>query len=109
MYRFSLEQNEQILKKGTASLHVDRDVFAGALYLTNERLVFVGYVHGVNTKYEKAFSLKQIKEITLTKTLFIIPNAFVVTLADNEQFELVVHGRNEWLEAIRSRRSVLPA
>ena len=109
MYRFSLEQNEQILKKGTASLHVDRDVFAGALYLTNERLVFVGYVHGVNTKYDKAFSLKQIKEIKPTKTLLIIPNAFVITINDNEQFELIVHGRNEWLEAIRVRMTALPA
>jgi hypothetical protein len=107
MYRFALDQNEQILKKGMASLHIDREAFSGALYLTTERLVFVGYVHGVNTKYDKAVLLKHIKEIKPEKTLFIIPNALAITLHDQEQFELIVHGRHEWLETIRYRMSTL--
>jgi hypothetical protein len=101
MYRFSLDRNEQILKKGTASLHIDREAFSGALYLTNERLVFVGYVYGVSHKSQKAVSLKKIKDIKAGRTLFVLPNALDLAIDGNEHFKLIVHGRDEWLEAIR--------
>lgn len=101
MYTFSLQQNERILKKGQASLHIDRDAFSGALYLTNERLVFVGYVHGVAYKYEKAVSMKQVRDIKPGRTLFIIPNLIHVTIDGDECFKLLVHGRAEWMAAIR--------
>jgi stage V sporulation protein SpoVS len=101
MYKFSLEQNEQILKKGTATLHIDGEGVSGALYLTNGRLVFVGYVHGAVYKQEKAVSLKQIKGIKAGKTLFIVPNMLDVTIDGDERFKLIVQGRDEWLAAIQ--------
>ena len=101
MYRFSLEKNEQILKKDAATLHIDREALTGALYLTNERLVFVGYVAGVVYKTVKAASLRQIREIKASKTMFIIPNVLDITIENNERFKIIVQGRDEWLAAIR--------
>ena len=106
MYRFSLEKNEQILKKGTASLHIDRDALSGALYLTNERLMFVGFIFGAATQQQKAVSLKHIREIKVGKTLFILPNVLHIALDDGEHLKFVVHGRDEWLSAIRTQMAV---
>ncbi len=101
MYRFSLGTKEKILKKDAATLHLDREALAGALYLTNERLVFVGYEVGVVFKTEKAVSLKHIREIKGGKTMFIIPNVLDITTENNERLKILVQGRDEWLTAIR--------
>ena len=103
MYRFTLEENERILKKDKASLHIDDVGLIGALYLTNERLVFVGFVLGASHQQEKAVFLKQVKEIRAGKTLFIIPNVLDITLHNDERFNIVVKGRDEWLGAIRTQ------
>lgn len=107
MYRFTLEHNEQILKKGEASLHIDDVGLTGALYLTNERLVFVGFVLGASQQQEKAILLKQIKTIEGGKTFFIIPNVLAITLDDDEQFNVNVQGRDEWLASIRNQMAVV--
>ena len=101
MYRFPLEHAEQILKKDMATLHIDRVGLTGALYLTNERLIFVGYEVGVVFKMLKAISLMQIREIKASKTMFIIPNALDITIENNERFKIIIQGRDEWLAAIR--------
>jgi hypothetical protein len=107
MYRFPLEQNEQILKKGKATLHIDRDAYNGALYLTNERLVFVGYFLGANTRNEKTVLLKHIRGIKPRKSLFVIPNVLEITADSKEQLKFVVYGRDEWLAAIRNQMAVI--
>ena len=84
-----------------ATLHIDREALTGALYLTNERLVFVGYVAGVVCKTVKAVSLRQIGEVKAGKTMFIIPNVLDITIENNERFKIIVQGRDEWLAAIR--------
>jgi len=101
MYRFSLGKNEKILKKNPAILHIDREALTGALYLTNDRLVFVGYVTGVVCKTIEAVSLSQIGEIKAGKTMFIIPNVLDITIENNKHFKIIVQGRDEWLAAIR--------
>jgi stage V sporulation protein SpoVS len=101
MYRFPLEHTEQIIKKDLATLHIDRVGLTGALYLTNERLVFVGYEVGVVFKMVKAFSLMQIREIKAGKTMFIIPNALEITIENNERLKIIIQGRDTWLTAIR--------
>lgn len=103
MYRFSLKENEKILKKGEATLHIDDVGLTGALYLTNERLVFVGFVLGASRQQEKSVLLKQIKEINTAKTFFVIPNVLIVTLEDDEQFKIVIQRRDEWHEAIKDQ------
>jgi hypothetical protein len=107
MYRFSLKENEKILKKGEASLHIDDTGFTGALYLTNERLVFVGFVLGASEQKEKSVAFKQIKEVKPGKTFFLIPNVLDVTTEDHEQFKVAVQRRDEWLAAIRSQMAVV--
>jgi hypothetical protein len=107
MYRFPLEHNEQILKKGKATLHIDRDAYNGALYLTNERLVFVGYFLGANTRNEQYVSLKQIRGIKLKKSLFVIPNVLEITADSNEQLKFVVYGRDEWQAEIRNQMAAI--
>ena len=101
MYRFPLEKNEKILKKDAATLHIDREALTGALYLTNDRLVFVGYVAGLVFKTVEAVSLRQIREIKGSKTMLIIPNVLDITTESNEHFKIIVQGRDEWLAAIR--------
>ncbi len=103
MYRFALLENEKILKKGEATLHIDDVGLTGALYLTNERLVFVGFVLGASRQQEKSVLLKQIKEINTAKTFFVIPNVLIVTLEDDEQFKIVIQRRDEWHEAIKDQ------
>jgi hypothetical protein len=107
MYRFTLKENEQILKKGEASMHIDDVGLTGALYLTNERLVFVGFVLGASHQQEKSVSLKQIRELTAGKTFFIIPNVLNVTIDDNEHFKIVIQGRDAWLAAIRGQMAAV--
>jgi hypothetical protein len=106
MYRFSLKENEQILKKGEASLHIDDVGLTGALYLTNERLVFVGFVLGAARQHEKAVLLQQIRELKTGKTFFIIPNVLEITIDDGERLNVIVRGRDEWLAAIRSQMAL---
>ena len=106
MYRFPLEPNEQILKKGIASLHIDREALSGALYLTNVRIVFVGYVFGVTNQQQKAVSLKQIREIKGGKSLFMLPNVLYIAHDNDEPLKFIVQGRDEWMAAIRTQMAV---
>jgi hypothetical protein len=103
MYRFSLSENEKILKKDAATLHIDREALSGALYLTSGRLVFVGYEAGVAYKTEKAVSLDRIAEVRAGKTMFLIPNVLDITTRDNERLKIIVLGRDEWLAAIQQK------
>jgi hypothetical protein len=79
---------------------------SGALYLTNERLVFAGFIlGGPAIKKELAFSLKKIASVSGGKTALLIPNAVDIATADNEHFRLVLRDRNAWLAAIRKQLS----
>jgi hypothetical protein len=105
MYKFDLEKDEQIIKKGMASFKDDSETLTGALYLTNKRLIFVGYLHGITFKSEKAVNLKQISTIIGCRTLFIIPNGIEITTQDGEHLSLSLTERDNWLLAIRHRIS----
>jgi hypothetical protein len=105
MYKFDLTTNEHIEKKGMASLRDDSETLTGALYLTNKRLIFIGYLHGITFKSEKAVDLEQIIEVKGCRTLFIIPNGIAITTRDGEHVSLSLTGRDEWLNAIRHRVS----
>ena len=100
MYTFPLEPDEKIIKKGHASLHINREAWTGALYLTDSRLVFVGYVMDINTKYIDEIPLAHISGVKGGKTFFIIPNVIDIDTIRGRSLEFIVHKRNEWLEAI---------
>jgi hypothetical protein len=102
MYRFTPQKDEQVRKKGLAGMYVGRESLSGALYLTNQRLLFVGYVHASVYVNETAFALKQIREVSGGKTYYIIPNVLNITTVGNESFRFIVRERDEWVAEIRA-------
>jgi hypothetical protein len=105
MYVFELNNNERILKKGMATLLTDEHL-AGALYLTNTRLVFVGYVNDIAFKNEMSVQLNQITEMKGAKTFKLIPNAIVISTKKNELIRLIVQKRDEWMLSIKNAMTV---
>ncbi len=108
MYRFNVEKDENILKKGLASLHIEDATLSGALYLTNKRLVFVGHILGGNAaKKEVSVPLTMIASVKGGKTALIIPNAVDVVTTADEKLQLVLRDRRDWLTAIEQELSGL--
>jgi hypothetical protein len=104
MYRFPLNDNENILKKSLASLHLEDNAFTGALYLTDQRIVFVGYVVNITRKYLEDIPLEHVAKIEAGKTFWVVPNVIDVTTIRNRKFKIIVNPgeRNEWLGAIKA-------
>lgn len=102
MYSFSLNDTETIIKKGHASMHLEDSAFTGALYLTDERLVFVGYVMDITRKYVETVPLEHIREVRGERTFYIVPNAMTVTTITGKILKVIVDpgDRNAWLKAI---------
>lgn len=107
MYTFPLETDERIKKKCLASYNCEGDVLSGALYLTDQRLVFVGYALDITNKYMDEVPLTHIKEILPEKTFYIIPNVLKVVTIGDKVIKFVVEGRNEWLEAIKRQIDII--
>jgi hypothetical protein len=103
MYSFPLEDNEYIIKKCLATYTCKDDVLSGALYLTDHRLVFVGYILSIDNKYMEEVPLTHIRELLPEKTFFVIPNALKVITINDKVIKFVVKDRNEWLEAINKQ------
>ncbi len=103
MYSFPLADDEKIIKKSHASLHLEDSAFTGAFYLTNERLVFVGYVMDITRKYMEEIPLAHVADIRGEKTFFIIPNVLVISTLGGKSLRIIVDpgNRNAWLAAIR--------
>ena len=100
MYSFPKEPHEKIIKKCHANLHMENNVLTGALYLTNERLVFVGYLMDIASKYMEEVPLSHIEGVSRGRSLFVFPNAIYITTIRNKKLKFVVGGRNSWMEAI---------
>lgn len=107
MYRFPLGDKEKILSKDPATLHIDREALSGVLYLTSERLVFVGYVSGLVHKTIQDFPLKQIRDIKGGKTMFMIPNVIDIITENNECYKIIIQGRDQWIAAIRREAALV--
>lgn len=103
MYSFPMEEDERILKKGLANLYCDREAFNGALYLTTGRLVFVGYLLDITSKYMEEISLSHVSEIMPESSLLIIPNALRVKTIKDRDLKFVVSQRNQWLAEINKQ------
>lgn len=103
MYSFPLQETERILKKGHASLSIEGNAFSGALYLTNERLVFIGYLLNLNRKYIEEVPLEHITDLKQEKTFYFIPNVFLVSTIRNRVLKIIISKRDEWLRAIHQQ------
>jgi hypothetical protein len=104
LYRFDLRDNEQIVRKGLAVMHADSESLSGALYLTNKRLVFVGYIHGKVFADEQSVELGHIREIRGGRTLMIIPNELNIFTYADKRLRFIVSGRDEWIASINQGR-----
>lgn len=88
-------------------MHIELDAYTGAFYLTNERLVFVGYMMDITRKYLEEMPLGQISEIKGGKTFYIIPNVLEVNSCGGKQLKFIVEGRDSWLTAIKEEMDKL--
>jgi hypothetical protein len=104
VYSFPIETGENILKKGLVNLELDGEAFSGALYLTTERLVFIGYLLDITHKYMEDVPLAHISEMTRGKSLLIIPNVLNVWTIKDRKLKFIVSGSGEWLAEINKQR-----
>lgn len=107
MYSFAMEDDERILKKTLASYFVDEHAFQGAFYLTNSRLVFVGYYIDSNTKYTSSIQLEHIQELVPGRTMFVIPNAITIKTVQNTSAKVLLQSRDAWLSEIKKQMDTL--
>lgn len=108
MYVFHLEKNERILKKGMATLELGDKAGLGAIYLTNERLVFVGYQGAaVTTAWEAEIPLVHIGDIKEAKTFSLLPNVIEISTIRDQRFRLIIKERDDWMAAIKAQMEVL--
>jgi hypothetical protein len=104
MYIIRLAAGERILKKAVGTALVGDKAGLGALYLTTERLVFVGYERLlITTTVEEEIPLEHIDEIRAEKSLAILPNTIAVSTIRGQRFKFIVAGRDEWIAAIRNQ------
>ena len=103
MYSFPVEPGEDIIKKGLVNLELDSEAFSGALYLTTERLVFIGYLLDITHKYMEEVPLAHIVEIKRGKSLFIIPNVLNVLTLKERKLKFIVKGSSEWINEINKK------
>ncbi|MEN6567777.1 MAG: GRAM domain-containing protein [Veillonellales bacterium] len=98
-----MEEQERILKKGLANAYCDKEAYHGALYLTNDRLVFVGYILDISRKFLQEIPLTHIREINPAKTFGIIPNVIKVVTIKGFHIKFILSSRDEWLKAIKEQ------
>lgn len=103
MYSFPLEEQELILKKDLANLYCGSSAYTGALYLTSERLVFVGYLLDIESKYIEEVPLTHIEDIKAEKTFFVIPNVIAIRTIRARNLKFIVNNRDSWLDAIKQQ------
>lgn len=108
MYSFPLGKNELILKKGMATIQKDENTSIGALYLTTERLVFVGYMSAAATSlWWLEVPLEHIDQLTPDKTFYLLDNVIDVGTIRDETVKIIVRDRDEWLKEIRQQTEKL--
>lgn len=106
MYSFPLEEDEVVLKKSMATLDLD-DSYVGALYLTNFRLVFIGYMPHDPNKYMYDIPLVHIRTIKPVNTLLVLRNGIYIETIRDQRLRIIISQRDEWLRAIVKQSEAL--
>lgn len=105
MYSFPIQESEMIIKKSLANVEEGDTVYSGALYLTNRRLVFVGYLPDSTNKYMEEVPLEHIEKMTPGTSLFIIPNVLYIDTIRGRKLKVVIRRRDEWIKTINQSSS----
>lgn len=106
MYSFELLEQEQIIKKALGNVTVEGTLFNGAFYLTNERLMFVGYLLDQAHKHYTHILLGHIDEIRKEKTFYVIPNVLVIHSVRGVEWKMTISGRDSWHDALQNQISL---
>lgn len=106
MYSFPLEEDEVVLKKSMATLDLD-DSYVGAVYLTNFRLVFIGYMPHDPNKYMYDIPLVHIRTIKPVNTLLVLRNGIYIETIRDQRLRIIISQRDEWLRAIVKQSEAL--
>ncbi|MDR7865189.1 MAG: GRAM domain-containing protein [Sporomusaceae bacterium] len=104
MYVFKLNDNESILKKGVGFAQIGVKAGLGALYLTTERLVFIGYERtSITSTVEEEVPLEHIEELKAMKTFVLLANAIEISTIRGRRFRINIDDRDRWIEAINEQ------
>ncbi|HWR40744.1 MAG TPA: GRAM domain-containing protein [Patescibacteria group bacterium] len=103
VYSFPVEETENFMMKDFANYSCEDVHLSGALYLTERRLVFVGYALTLDDKFMEDIPLAQIKELRAEKTFYLIPNVISIVTAQNRRIRFVVKKRDQWLAKIQEQ------
>ena len=95
-----MTETEKILHKALVNMEDGELVANGALYLTTERMVFVGYMLNTRTRVSCDISLYHIKEVRPEKTFYVFNNIIRIISIRDEHYKFIVDRRSEWLEQI---------
>jgi len=101
-----LNENEQIIKQGAASLQKGLETVGGKLFLTNHRLVFEAHkmnIQGGNTE----INLSDIHSSAKAWTKFLgliplMPNTLAIHTDSGQEYRFVLFGRGAWETAINT-------
>ena len=107
MYSFALLANETILKNGLACLELDEFHLYGALYLTNERLLFIGYTRMNAFKHKVEIDLAHIEHLQTKKTLSLFDNAIQIMTFQGFTCTIIIDQRDQWATDISQQMDIV--
>lgn len=101
MFGFRLQPGESLLKRGEGCMSVEDSTVLGTLFLTTQRLIFVGLTRRYLTSVAAVeIPLEHIDTIKTGKTLKFIANAIRLTTIRGGNFTFLVGDRDRWVSAI---------
>jgi hypothetical protein len=95
----SFDPGERVIHRGLANHFKGAEGVGGKLYLTERRLRFRSHTLNIQV-HDESYPLDQIASAEATRTLGILPNGLRVWMKDGRRERFVVHGHEEWAEAI---------
>lgn len=100
------EENECIIREGSANHFIGMEGVGGKLVLTNKRLIFKSHKLNVQN-HQDNFELEKIERLQTNKILGFIANGLIVELANQERHKFVVDAPQDWMEIISNQKQGL--
>ena len=99
-----MKKVEGAIFEGAANHFVKAESVGGKLYLTQEALVFVSHALNIQ-RHELVIPIAEIADLSLSKSLGIVPNGLTVHTSSGTEEKFVVNKRNTWIEKINALRN----
>ncbi len=106
---FELGQEETLIKEGSANLQRNIETVGGALFLTNQRLIFKPHKLSIQKELIE-IGLGEIQSLTPSWTRFlnlipIFPNSLSLLTNKGDKYRFVLFKRADWAVAIEAQRN----